>query len=687
MKLTHTPYCFFIASYVNLLYCRKCFHFIIFFLITIFYQSSFAQFVKVNTDPSIWQRKITPLPNKKRIDSLNQLIGNAPDDTNKVMRLILLSNEQGYDFENATTEFAEKAKNLAEKLHYNWGLAMAYQAIGMIYQNNKKYTTAIAYYQQAIDAAKNNVDVLRNNFYSSLLNLYFYLGDYPNAMREVSSQLSLFEKIKNKPGIAHCNNLLGYIYFKQENLSEAEKYYSRYIANARELNDSIMIAHALGEVSDVYTEAKKYDQASNALFTAQRILDLTGKSFNKYNVGQVHQMRAKAMYRLGKIYKFQKNFSEALKFSLAAVDFSGKNSTTDYDVASYHINTGDVYKELKEYKKALGYLSFGFNLSKSIQHRENTRDAAEYLSQTYALEQKYDSALFYYHLFTVLKDSIVNNETKMKIAGVQGQYDVAKKDKEIVRQYQLRNILISGFVFLLISLYFIYNHYQLKQKTRYQQQHILQQNELFNAIAAAQDQERKRIAQDIHDSLGSILSAAKLKLSALNESRTLLSDEQAENYLTTMQLLDEASSELRSISHNIMPATLSKLGLIAALKTLSNTMSSHSGMQINFSAYYFSERIEEEKEMSIYRIVLELINNSVKHAQARKVTVQLIKYPDHVNLSVEDNGRGFDYITALRDKKGIGLGNILSRVNYMKGKMNVDALPGRGTTVIIDVPL
>jgi signal transduction histidine kinase len=240
---------------------------------------------------------------------------------------------------------------------------------------------------------------------------------------------------------------------------------------------------------------------------------------------------------------------------------------------------------------------------------------------------------------------------------------------------------------LLITLIFLYNRYQLRQKNKYQKELNRQQNELFNAIAAAQDQERKRIAQDIHDSLGSILSAAKLKLSALKESQSSLSNEQTENYLTTLQLLDEAAAELRSISHNIMPATLSKLGLIAALKNLSNTISSHSGLQINFTSHDFAERIPEQTEMSIYRIVLELINNIVKHAQANKVTIQLIKYPDYINLSVEDNGRGFDYKNALLEKRGIGLGNILSRVDYLKGKMNVDSVPGRGTTVILDVPL
>ena len=176
-------------------------------------------------------------------------------------------------------------------------------------------------------------------------------------------------------------------------------------------------------------------------------------------------------------------------------------------------------------------------------------------------------------------------------------------------------------------------------------------------------------------------------MSALKEGHSSLSEEQTEKYMITLQLLDEASSELRNISHNIMPATLSKLGLVAALRNLITTISSHSGLQINFSTYDFDKRLDEKTEMSIYRVILELINNVVKHAAADKVMVQLIRHPDYINITIEDNGKGFDYSKALEQKNGIGLGNILSRVNYLKGSINVDAVPGRGTIVIIDVPM
>jgi len=135
-----------------------------------------------------------------------------------------------------------------------------------------------------------------------------------------------------------------------------------------------------------------------------------------------------------------------------------------------------------------------------------------------------------------------------------------------------------------------------------------------------------------------------------------------------------------------MPATLSKLGLEAALQNLINKIAAHSNMQVNFTAHGFDSRIEETTEMSIYRITLELINNIVKHAAAKKLTIQLIKYPAYINLMIEDDGQGFDYQKAFEEKKGIGLGNIASRVEYLNGTLEVDSAAGKGTTVIIEIP-
>lgn len=646
----------------------------------------------INTYGSPGQNKAqndSPI-NKIKADSLKRLIEAAPDDTLKVLRLIEISYLQG-GLEKPTISFALKALSLAKKLHFSSGIASAYHLIGINYELRKDSKTAIKYYQQAIDFSETErYSANSAHYYASLLNLYFYLADYPHTMEIISREMRFAEKINDKRRIAHCNNILGWIYSKQENFKEAEKYYDLYINNAKELKDSVLLAHALGEVADVYIREKKITQSKFVLFATIQICDNLLLNPGNQNVNQINtwalQYKVKALYRLGKTYKLTGELQKALHYSLEAIKFATIHATTKYDITSYYINAGDVYKELKEFKKAIPYLRYGLNLARDIQHRENTMDAAEYLSQTYTLKHQYDSAFFFYKLFIGIKDSILNIETKMKIAGIQGQYNVEKKDKEIARQQQIRNILIGSFVFILILILLLYISYRLAQKNKYQLAYNIQQNELFNAIVSTQDEERKRIAQDIHDSLGSVLSAAKLKLSSLEESKKPFTGDQLEKYQTTLSLLNEASTELRNISHNIMPATLSKLGLVAAISNLVDKITTNTGLHISFTAYKLEERLEETTEVSIYRIILELINNIVKHATANKATVQLIKFPAYINLMIEDNGRGFNYEKATDEKKGIGLGNILSRVEYLKGTMVIDSSPGKGTTVIIEIP-
>ncbi len=621
--------------------------------------------------------------NKHLADSLRALVANEPDDTVKVTRLLGIS-WLNADPEKDRDQYAFTALSLAEKLRFTRGIAEAYEAIGSNYQLERDYPNSVKYLRLAIDESERSPSP-NQDFFPALLNVYFYLGDYPNAMETISREMKLAEATNDRSRIAHCNNILGYIYFKQENFIEAEKYYDSYINNAKGLNDSLMLAHALGEIADVYTREQKYGRAIDVLFNSIHICDALLQHPERHQyIGWLPQFKAKALYRIGKTYKLSGDLTHALQFSLEAIRNESHNP--GYDTAAFFINAGDVYKEMKDFSKAIQYLHHGFMLSVEMHHRENTRDAAEYLSQTYAAQQRYDSAFYYYQLFTGLKDSIVNNETKMKIASIQGQYDVAKKDKEIARQQQIRNIIIGGFIFFLVILAFVYNSYRLKQKNKTQQEYNRQQNELFNAIVTTQDQERKRIAQDIHDSLGSVLSAAKLKLSSMEETKASLSPSQFEKYQSTLTLLDEASAELRSISHNIMPATLSKLGLVAALQNLIGKISGRAGLQISFTAHDLEQRIDETTEISIYRIILELINNIVKHAQADKVSIQLIRYPEYINVIIEDNGRGFDYQKALEDKKGIGLGNVLSRVEFLKGTVDIDSAVGKGTTVIVEIP-
>ena len=622
---------------------------------------------------------------QSEIDSLKYALNFEQPDTAKVNGLNRLTELYNKFNADSAVRYGTAAQVLAEKTKDRFRLSKALMNLGVTAEVYRKdWNMAILYYKKAIELIENTSKYPElHTYYSTILNSYFYLGDFSNAMIIATKGLSSAEEQKDPEMIFRYDNLIAAINFRLGNYPESKKYYQQSLQRADRLNNDTERVFANLGLADIYIAEKDATSAFSRLFQA---FDIANKTFDKPS----HIYKHKIPYilnRIGYAYKTFGNTAKALEYTLAALDYTNRVSCDKFDIATYYLQAGDIYRQLHDYLHSKEYLYKGLTIAAEIGHKEDTRDAYDFLFQIYAAENKFDSAYLYHKLYTELKDSIVNETSRRNIAQIQGQYDVAKKDKEIARQAQFRNNLIGSFIFLLISLWFIYSRYQLRQKNKHQEEQNRQQNELFNAIATAQDQERKRIAQDIHDSLGSVLSAARLKLSLLKETETQLTPDRSESFQMTLQLLDEASVELRNISHNIMPGALSKLGLVAALKNLINTIHSSTRLQIDFSAYDMEKRLEEFMEISIYRIVLELINNIVKHASASKATVQLIRYPEHLNITIEDNGKGFDYTLALQEKRGIGLGNIISRVHFLNGTMDVDTLPGRGTAVIIDVPL
>jgi len=600
----------------------------------------------------------------------------------------------------------DSAYKLALSTRYACGTAMAYWRYATRSIACKRdYNAASVYFKKVvaiIDANKLDFDPrIENLMHFQILNHFFLVGDFTYAIELVTKRLQLYEGINDRHMIAHYNSLLGFIFLREARIAEAKKYYSIYLREASALNDSCFLADACNCAADVFVAEKKYDSALVSCFSALEIYRLlTTRPYARLNKTMTKWERiAFTEYKAGNIYKLKHNNAKARDYTLVAIDRCMRRHGGDpYDIASYYINAGDIYKELKEYHKALNYLDTGLSMSREMSHSENIRDAYNYIAQTYSQMGKYDSAFAYNLLYEKLKDSIGNENTGREIERIHAGYNLEKKDNEILllskekklteatvaRQKQTQYIVISSSVLLLLILALLYNRRQLRQKTKFQTELKLQRNEWFNTVLTVQEKERKRIAQDLHDSLGSILSAAKLKLSELEAAQPLLK-EQDGNYATAMSLLDEAASELRNISHNIMPATLSKVGLIAALKSLFSSIS-NTGLVITFSAYGFDKRVNEEMEVSIYRIILELVNNVVRHAHASQVVVQIIKHPEMISINVEDNGTGFDVEKALKKASGIGLNNITTRVEYLKGTVDFDMPEGKGTTVLINIP-
>jgi signal transduction histidine kinase len=200
--------------------------------------------------------------------------------------------------------------------------------------------------------------------------------------------------------------------------------------------------------------------------------------------------------------------------------------------------------------------------------------------------------------------------TRREIERIKAEYDISKKNHEIIQQQELHNAemdrknlvtigVIIFFSLLVIIIMLIYNRYRLKERSAFQKELNKKQNELFNILTTSQDKERKRIARDIHDQVGSLLSAAKLQLSGLEEAREHLTFDQSKKYSMAMALMDQVAEDLRDISHNLMPATLSRLGLVPALRGLIDNISESTRPTINLTVHGFENRIDESTEIHI----------------------------------------------------------------------------------------
>ncbi|NJO25712.1 MAG: sensor histidine kinase [Bacteroidia bacterium] len=248
---------------------------------------------------------------------------------------------------------------------------------------------------------------------------------------------------------------------------------------------------------------------------------------------------------------------------------------------------------------------------------------------------------------------------------------------------------IAGLLVLIGLIYRIYKsrHKLLRQEKELQQQKITdlekdKQLLTIEAMLKGQEEERNRIAKDLHDGLGGMLSGTKLSFINFREE-LILTPNSERRFVQSVSMLDNTIGELRKVAHNLMPEVLLRFGLEEALRDFCSSIQASSGIKVIYQQLGNKRKIETAAETAVYRIVQELVNNALKHAGATQIVVQLTMHNDKTTVTVEDNGKGFDSKQAAG--KGAGLLNIRHRVNYFKGNIDIDSEQGNGTSVTIEL--
>jgi signal transduction histidine kinase len=236
------------------------------------------------------------------------------------------------------------------------------------------------------------------------------------------------------------------------------------------------------------------------------------------------------------------------------------------------------------------------------------------------------------------------------------------------------SFMIIGGVILIRELF-----YSLK---RAETDRVRSEKRVINAIINTEENERKRFAKDLHDGLGPILSTVKMSLSALTDR---IKDPSGLVILNnTNHLVNEAINTIKDVSNNLSPHILSNFGLASAISAFTTKINQTKAVEIEFKSNMETRRLDNDKEVVVYRAVCELINNSVLHSGASRIEIELNKHEKFITLHFYDNGRGFD-TSSLRkeDTKGMGLSNIEARVKSVEGVFILESTPGKGTSALI----
>lgn len=213
------------------------------------------------------------------------------------------------------------------------------------------------------------------------------------------------------------------------------------------------------------------------------------------------------------------------------------------------------------------------------------------------------------------------------------------------------------------------------------------ERKVLNAMILGQENERQRLAKEIHDGIGPLMSTIKMNLESVKSELTNIQPKTMQKIANLEELVQNVAIDVRSISHALMPSAIKDFGLVSTVDNLAVKVNSSETISVQFFHNGMEGRFNPEIEMGFYRIIQELLNNAFKYANAETITIQLIKYPEHITLTVEDDGNGFDINQIDSSRNGIGLNNIKARVIALNGFLNIDSSPGRGVTTTIEVPI
>ena len=544
------------------------------------------------------------------------------------------------------------------------------------YLDKHNYDSTFIYVDKALKVNKNPILSTLVDVYSINGTALYYKGDYEKAIESHLKASKISDTLHLDSGKARVFNNIGISFIKLEDWIKAEEYMKKSLAICKKHNIKRGISYTLGNLGIILRNQKKYDEAKKmyqeSIKINEELNDLAAISRNFDNLGSLNE-------RLENFAEAKSNYEKAIYF--------GEKSKNYSTLAISHHNIASLHTKSKNYEIAKTHYDKSLKIASSLKSKDILRNIYLGMSVLFEKKHEFEAALIARKDYEKWKDSVINSEHLSAISELEIKYETEKKEKEILalseqklkdeaalekQQARIKRLSIGLIGIILLSGlgFIIFRQYSHNKK----------QQDLIATIADTQIEERKRIAQDLHDSVGGSIALARNKLETLLQS----AKEEPKEIEGFLETLSKTGEQIRQISHNMMPGELVKFGLVSAVQTIIDQIDNQS-LETNLYVHNLEERIDQTKEIHLFRIIQEIIQNTLKHAKASQLNIYLNKFPKYLSVMVEDNGIGF--ISGQDSNSGIGLNNIKNRVAYLKGKLNIDSSNGKGTTFNVQIPL
>ena len=622
-----------------------------------------------------------------QIQSFKENIQNAQDDTTRIRALYLLT----YEFFNSSLDsaaiYAKECLTLGRKTESAKFQCLAHAIMGTTHMYQNRNDSAEYYYQLALSIAEtSNLAQQSSALYSNFGVLYKRQELYDKSVKSYVDGLLVDEKNNNQYGIVvkkvNLSNL--YSIISDDDLALKYGLEALQACEGLEHQDQLHLKSLLNNnIGTILVEQDKWDEAlarfEQALAISQSIDNRNEMSRNLHNIGST-------LEKMGRTEQGIPMLEQALKIRYEVGDKVGMIET--------HMQLGTSYGRLSSNERSRTEFAEALRFAGEIENHTLTSEIYLAMSNTDRQNENYLEALENFTLYHAHQDSVESQYDRRAYLEMQSKFQAAQKDvliaqQELVitQQTAARSRYLAGLAVLLVGMGFLFYRYRKNQSLNSERIKNLERKHKLSALdymMEGQEKERKRIARDLHDGLGGLLSSIKMKLEGkkadivgANASRIV--DEASE-------MIDGACNEVRRISHAMMPGALTQFGLLQAVEDLAEETGAGEGMKVQVLTNKDELELSEIQSVHLYRVIQEMISNALKHSQARSMSINFDDQLERLKIMVSDDGEGFDPVTVEHGGTGIGLKNIRSRVTYLDGSLELISQKGEGTTYHLAIP-